>query len=170
MLRKIGVWSVLSAVMLAVMAGCSPVAQDAQPNTVELSCDIRATYRDLVLAGTLERHSVGTLELSFTEPETLDGLTAVWDGEDVTLEMYGLSFTADPETVPESAFGEEVIAVLDAVLSEDSYREFSGDNTLTLTGETRSGSYTLVYDGATGYPLSLTMPELPLSVEFIYND
>ena len=94
-------WVALLAVMLTVMVGCHPKTPRAQPNTAEFSCDIRAIYKELAVAGSLTRHSIGTLELAFTEPATLNGLTAVWDGETVTMHLYGLSFSTDPAAIPE---------------------------------------------------------------------
>lgn len=166
MFRRLGA---LLAVMLTVMVGCHPQTPRVQPNTAEFTCDIRAAYKELAVAGSLTRHSAGTLELKFTEPSTLDGLTAVWDGETVTMHLYGLSFTADPTSIPESGLGQELVAVLDAALRGEGEREIGEGGTVVLTGETAAGAYTLVCDGNSGYPLSLSVPALPLSAEFNYS-
>ena len=150
--------------MWFVTAGCAPKTQ-APPVTTDFSCRIQANYGDMAVTGELTRHSAGTLELTFSQPDTLDGLTALWDGETVTLQMYGLSFSVDPASVPESALGEELIAVLDAALRGESQGRQENGN-MVFEGQGKNGAYTLICNGESGYPVSLTVPSLPLYAEF----
>ena len=66
--------------------------------------------------GHLTRLTTGTLSLDIDEPETLKGMTMQWDGETVSVKMYGLSFGLDPAAVPETALGRSLLAALDAAL------------------------------------------------------
>ena len=156
-------WALLGIIMIG-LTGCSP-KKAAPPQTTNFSCAIRATYNDMTLAGTLTRYTAGTLQLTFTEPETLDGMTVSWDGELIMLEMMGLTFNVDPADVPESALGNEVIAILDAAMrSELQGVVQDGKQIFDSTGE--NGNYQLVCDAETGYPLSLSVPRLGLYAEF----
>ena len=166
MFRRVGVWLIMVAV--TVMAGCRSTPK-AQPSTVDFSCQIRADYRDLTVEALLTRHQVGTLILEFTQPATLDGLKAVWDGDKVTMQLYGLSYSADPDNFPEGGLGQELIEVLDAALRGEGKQVAGEGNTVVVTGETAAGVYTMTCDGNSGFPLSVTMPSVPLSVMFVYS-
>ena len=157
-------WWCALAVLAVLFTGCRPVKQ-AEPKVVEFSCKMEAVYRDLAVEATLTRYGAGTLVLDFEQPDTLRGLTARWDGEAVTLSLYGLEFTADLPSLPEQALGTELVAVLDAALRGEGelHRE---NGTLTLRGHTSGGEYSAVFDAESGLPLSLSMPQLPLEVRF----
>lgn len=135
------------------------------PITTDFSCEFRAVYRELAVAGTLTRHTAGTVLLNFSEPETLSGLTATWDGEAVKLSLLGLEYTVTPESVPEAALGKELLAVLDAALRSEGKVTQDG-NAIILEGVCNSHDYTYRYDRQSGAPISLVVPALPLTVTF----
>ena len=153
---------VLAAVML--LTGCSRRTA-AEPIGEGFSCAVEAVYRELQVRGTLTREAAGTLTMQFTAPDTLDGLTARWDGGDVTLTMHGMTFAMDPASVPESALGEEIVAAFDAALRGEGERTKKGD-TLIVRDSGANGEYTLTFDAKTGQPLSLSVPGLPLTATF----
>ena len=160
-MRRLWIWL---GVMIIGLAGCAP-KKAAPPQTINFSCAIRATYDNMTVAGTLTRYTAGTLKLAFTEPQTLDGLTVSWDGELVTLEMMGLTYQVDPDDVPESALGKEVIAILDAAM-RDEMQGVVEDGKQIFESAGDNGAYQLVCDAETGYPLSLRVPDLNLQAEF----
>lgn len=80
------------------------------PVTTGFECDADLTYRDMQVKGHLTRLTTGTLTLDIDEPETLKGMTMQWDGETVSVKMYGLSFGLDPAAVPETALGRSLLA------------------------------------------------------------
>lgn len=151
--------------LLVLITGCSGSKPAADPVGEGFTCTVQAVYRDMTVAGTLTREIAGTLTLAFTEPETLNGLTACWNGETVTLSMYGLEFSVDPATVPESALGEEIITAFDTALRGEGERTIE-DGKLIVSGNGQNGAYTLTFDAETGEPLSLSVPSLPLSATF----
>lgn len=157
-------WAIGIVILAVLLVGCSRKTA-ADPIGEGFSCSVKAVYRDMQVRGTLTREAVGTLTMSFTAPETLDGLTARWDGGDVTLTMHGMSFAMDPASVPESALGEEIIAAFDAALRGEGERT-QKDGKLTVRDSGANGEYTLVFDAETGRPLSLSVPSLPLTAEF----
>lgn len=136
-----------------------------EPLGLDFTCDFRAQYNDLAAAGTLTRHTAGTLKLDFSEPETLKGLSAEWDGESVTLHYLGLTYSVDPKKLPESALGEQLIAAFDAALRGEGTSEESNGK-VTVTGSVSGAAYTFIYDKQSGAPLSLAVPSIPLSVTF----
>lgn len=154
----------LCLVFCLLFIGCSR-KPSAEPISADFVCDFRAQYNDMTAEGTLTRRTAGTLLLEFSKPETLDGLSAEWDGEKVTLQYLGLSYDVDPDKLPESALGEGLLSAFDAVLREEGTKT-EQDGKVTVTGITGKAEYTYVYDSASGAPLSLSIPSVPLTVTF----
>ncbi len=158
----------LSALCLSLLllctAGCRP-KPSAEPVAVDFTCAFRAEYNDLTATGTLTRRTAGTLLLEFSKPETLNGLSAEWDGEKVTLKYLGLSYDVDPAKLPENALGEGLLSAFDAALRDEGEKQ-EEDGKVTVTGMSGNAEYTYVYDAKSGAPLSLTIPSIPLTVTF----
>lgn len=154
--------AVLCVLLCFLCIACRPI-QPSDPLSVDFSCDFRAEYQSLTVAGTLTRHTAGTLQLTFTEPETLRDVSADWNGENVSLRYMGLSFSAD--ALPERALGDQLIHAFDAAFSGEGERE-QNDETVTLNGTSSGKPFTYIYDSESGKPLSLSVPSLPLTVTF----
>lgn len=150
--------------LLMIFAGCRPT-QPTEPIAVDFVCEFRAEYNDLTATGTLTRRTAGTLLLEFSEPETLKGLSAEWDGEKVTLRYLGLSYDVDPATLPENALGEGLLSAFDAALRGEGEKQ-EEDGKVTVNGLSGTSTYTFVYDAKSGAPLSLVIPAIPLTVTF----
>ncbi len=154
----------LTLILLCFTACAKP--QPAEPLSVNFTCDFRAQYSNMTAAGKLTRYTAGTLRLDFTEPETLNGLSAEWNGDTVTLRFLGLSYTVDPATLPEGALGEHLLNALDAALRGDGNRE-EQDGRVTVTGLVGDTAYTYVYDADSGAPLSLEAPSLSVTFSHV---
>lgn len=152
-------------VLLTFLTGCSRKKPVAEPVSVDFVCDFRAQYNNMTAEGTLTRRTAGTLLLEFTKPETLEGLCADWDGEKATLKYMGLSYSVDPDKLPESALGESLITAFDTVMREEGTQK-EEDGKITVTGISGQSEYAYVYDAKTGAPLSLSIPSIPLTVTF----
>ncbi len=157
-------FSALCLSLLLLCTGCRP-KQTAEPVAVDFTCEFRAQYNDLTATGTLTRRTAGTLLLEFSEPETLNGLSAEWDGEKVTLKYLGLSYDVDPHKLPENALGEGLLSAFDTALRGEGERK-EADGKVTLNGLSGTSTYTYVYDATSGAPLSLVIPSIPLTVTF----
>ena len=154
----------LCLTLLVLFTGCRP-KKPTEPIAVDFVCEFRAEYNDLTATGTLTRRTAGTLLLEFSEPETLDGLSAEWDGEKVTLRYLGLSYDVDPAKLPENALGEGLLSCFDAALRGEGERK-EADGKVTVNGLSGNAAYTYVYDAKSGAPLSLAIPSIPLTVTF----
>ena len=154
----------LGLTLLMLCTGCRP-KQSAEPVAVDFMCEFRAQYNDLTATGTLTRRTAGTLLLEFSEPETLNGLSAEWDGEKVTLKYLGLSYDVDPHKLPENALGEGLLSAFDTALRGEGERQ-EEDGKVTVNGFSGNAAYTYVYDATSGAPLSLSIPSIPLTVTF----
>lgn len=152
------------ALLVLVAGGCRP-QMPPEVKASDFSCTFEATLGDTLFGGTLKRYTVGTLELIFDKPETVNGLTARWDGETIALQFHGLSFDVSSGSFPEQALGEVVVGVLDEVLRGDRQGTVQ-DGALTIGGSLNGVDYTLVCDAANGMPKRLAVPDYELEMVF----
>ena len=89
----------------------------------------------------------------------------IWNGEKVTVKMYGLSFDVDPENIPQSALGQSILKALDAMLS-DKGSGIMTDKGFTTKGVMNGSEFEVVSDPSTGKLLSLNIPSLELTADF----
>ena len=136
-----------------------------RPVTTGFECDADLTYRDMQVKGHLTRLTTGTLTLDIDEPETLKGMTMQWDGETVSVKMYGLSFGVDPAAVPQTALGKSLLAALDAALHPAGEGQVT-ESGLVTSGEAAGGSFTITSDPETGSLLALEIPSAELKATF----
>lgn len=155
----------LCAGAAACAAGSGKGGGAETPVTTGFECDADLTYRDMQVKGHLTRLTTGTLTLDIDEPETLKGMTMQWDGETVSVKMYGLSFGLDPAAVPETALGRSLLAALDAALHPSGEGKVT-ENGLVTNGEAAGGTFTITSDPETGSLLSLELPSAQLKATF----
>lgn len=134
------------------------------PVSTGFECDVSLTYRDMDVKGHLTRLTAGTLVMDITEPKTLEGMSMKWDGQTISVNMYGLSFGVDPEAIPETALGKSILDALDSVPA-DGDRTVTDEGVLTK-GTAAGGEFTFISDAETGNLLSLTIPSVNLTATF----
>lgn len=150
---------------LSACGTASGGSSSSNPVVSDFSCEADIRYQDMNLKGTLSRTTAGTLAMTFSEPETLKGITAEWNGETVSASLYGLSFDLSPDTLPTGALGKVLTDALDAALRAP------GDGTLTedglrWEGTGQNGTITILSDPDDGSLLSMEVPSIPLTASF----
>ena len=161
-LLQLSVW-MCCALMLVGLVGCTVTREGVQPVTSGFTCLTEISYRELELGGQLTRYDDGKMVLTFAEPASLSGLSVGWDGQNMTMELAGMSIAIEESKVPQSALIKGLLHVLSADLT-DGERE---DDVYVITGTVDSMEYTLTCDAATGLPRSLSMPENELEARFL---
>ncbi len=164
MLRRF-ICLLISLVATFSFTACFKKNRTEQPVITGFSCDVDVKYQDMNVKGHLTRDSAGTLILDIEEPETIKGLSMHWNGETISLKLYGLSFDVNPETVPQSALGKSLLSVLDAAIGNQDGGEITEDGLMTK-GTTVSGEFEILSDPQTGKLLMIRMPSNGLSAEF----
>ncbi len=160
-MRKV-VWLLVCFGVL--LTGCA-AHKAAPPAAVHFTCDAHIRYQDLELKAQLTRADTGALSVAITYPATLEDLKMVWNGNEVKVEMYGVSFDLDPDSLPVSGLGRGLLDALDAIAISDDSPDIT-DEGATVKGQGENGEFTLVTDPETGHLLSLTIPDIPLKVTF----
>ncbi len=161
--RLIALCCVLVAGLCACRAGGDTATPD--PVTTDFSCQADIRYRDMSIKGTLSRSNAGTLTLSFSQPDTLKGVSAQWTGDTVRATLHGLSFDLSPDTLPAGALGSVLIDALDAAVRAPTAGTLC-DEGLRWEGSGKNGAITMLCDSQDGSLLSLEMPAVPLSASF----
>lgn len=149
--------------VICLLSGCSPKAQP--PAAIHFACDAHILYRDIELEAHLIRTASGVLQMDINYPPSLEDLVITLEGDKVEVEMYGISFNLDPESLPVSGVAKGVLDALDTIADTDELPAFTESGAI-LTGKTQNGEFTLVSDPETGALISLTIPDLPLEVTF----
>ncbi len=161
-----GRWRISLAALLAalfLLAGCAGGAP--QPPTVTgFACNVTVSYQGMTIAGRLTRPAAGLLSLSLTSPETLKDMELEWDGTEVKVKLYGLSFGVDPAAFPESALGSSLLGALDAAVRAAPGLTSGGG--LTTTGQAVGGEFELISDPVNGQLIALKIPASGLEATF----
>ncbi len=159
----------LLALVCACLLGCTALSGCSQkepepPVVTGFTCNMQVQYGEMEVEGRLTRQSAGLLTMDITAPETLKDMTLEWDGEEVSVKMYGLSFGVDPATFPSTALGNSLLAAFDAATRLQN-GQLTGEGVKTV-GEELGGEFTLLSDPDTGYLLSLSIPSAGVQATF----
>ena len=156
------IWTVWGVAVTLLLAGCSPAAANLQPVTTDFTCQASIQYREMELEATLVRRTDGGLEVAFSLPKSLAGITLGWDGTEMTMELGGVRMALPEEKVPESALVRCLLQVLAADHTDGTVTE----DGVVFAGEADGKTYELVCHPDSGLPLSLSMPQEELTAVF----
>ena len=156
--------ALLTAVLICTACNSSP-HEPEKPVTTGFACDVDMTYQDMRIKGRLTRESAGTLQLAFSEPASLEGMSMQWDGETVTMKMGGISFGVDPADIPQSALGKGLLDALDAGFRSGGDGQVT-EKGLATTGDSVNGQFEILSDPESGQLLSMRIPELNIAASF----
>ncbi len=154
----------LAALILCclLLTSCS-TSQSVAPVVSGFQCHVGVEYEEIRLQALLERKSTGSLTLTVSEPESIEGLSMTWDGSQMILSLGGLKLATAPDNLPASALVFSLCEALDACMEQ---RGYPADGAIKIENEGTNGGYTLIYNAQSGYPEMLTIPDLELTVCF----
>lgn len=128
--------------------------------------DVSLTAGDEEIRARLTYHGFGSCTLSFTFPENLQGLSAVWQEDKCVLSYNNLSYTAELDKLPEGFFGKAALAVFDKLVDVESFTVVKEEDKWVYKGDISSGSFRLVQNGESGAFETLEIPEMEISLKF----
>lgn len=108
----------------------------------------------------------GVFKFTVSEPELLSGYTLTFDGDSVTAEYLGITYTPNKSNMPFSSVAGEIYQKLTEIINSSDAAVKSGDSYVIEGGQGRD-AYKL-YISSVGIPLSLEIPDERFTVYF-YN-
>lgn len=154
-------WCFVLVTMVLLLTSCKVTTQ-TPPVGDGFRCSVGIRYDGTEVSGVLDRTQQDNTTLTVTQPQEIEGLTMAWDGQALTLSYAGLSLDVEAERVPAGAAVGVLCDVLDLAVKQSA----QGDNSAVINGNSTCGEYEIQFDSETGYPLSLEVPALDLSVSF----
>lgn len=152
-----------------LLASCGkPGVKEERPPAIPaaFSTDIEAVTPVQNFKAHLNYKNMNSCVIRFSQPLTLNGVEMIWDGQTVRVQYKGVGFDVDVSKFPQSAIGTEVInSVNAAVKSENLKIEKTGED-WSYSGTTKSGAFTIIQDGATGYLRSINLPDNDVEILF----
>ncbi len=152
-------------VLVIFFSGCSSDKLSSPPiPDLNFEGNISITYNDYNLKCSIKNSLSTGCEIVVNEPEILRGFSfLVIDGV-CTVKFDDLTFEFD-SNVNKNELANSVAESLTNILTTTNY-EKTGDNNWKYIGTTSFGKFILVQDGVSGYPLSLSIPQINIEVIF----
>lgn len=95
---------VLFSVLTVLLCGCTGRAETGNAAELDFRGDFSADYRGMRLTGSADNLRQGVCTLTFSSPETLEGLQISSKGGELTMRREGAAATADEGYLPEKSF------------------------------------------------------------------
>lgn len=149
--------------VILTLSGCASTSKvKPQLRGITFSADI-TYYNESYEADVTVDKSLKTT-VSFTSPDSLDGLVFEFSDDDVTVNYKGLSQKYDIDAIPEGIAATLLYEIIEDA-DDDDARVIEGKDTFYISGDTDGTEYRL-YLGATGLPISAEDPRLGFKVNF----
>ena len=161
MRRVCGILAIVAMAFLC-LCGCGKKG-DIHPVTDGFTAQTAIRYKDMDIQGQLSCSTDGRVNMVFSLPKSLDGVTLGWNGSEMQMGLGGMTITVSEDSMPDGGLIRCLTRVLAAV-SPGGGKSEGAD--YVITGVSGESSYTLVCDVATGLPKSLSVPEEQLEVIF----
>ena len=148
--------------MLVGLCGCkTEPAIDPITDGFAAQADIR--YKEMDVKGQFSCSSDGRVNMEFSQPKSLDGVTLGFDGTSMQMKLGDMTISVAEDSMPDGGLIRRLSQVLAAVQPQEGQKK---DGDYVITGTAEGVSYTLVCDAATGLPKSLSVPDEQLEVTF----
>jgi|GEM_PF-469905 len=137
------------------------------PAPVTFETDLIVVLNEIRLMAHFQQRSPGFGLLTVTAPENLQGLEMRFEGTECQISYRGLNFGADVSKLPESAFGNALIQILAARLSEAEVTRTYREGKWRFEGNSAAGGFLLVQDAETGDYEYISIPSIDLTIQFV---
>ena len=144
------------------LCGCGTKSR-IDPITDGFTAAATIRYKEMDVAGQFSCSSDGRVNMTFSLPKTLDGVTLGWNGSEMQMRLGGMTIAVSEDSMPDGGLIRCLTRVLASVKPQEGKREGAD---YVIGGEMDGTAYTLVCDVATGFPKSLSVPDEQLEVTF----
>lgn len=148
------------------LTSCHKAAPAEPPLLDGFSGEITVVSGDFTVSGVLSRPARGQMTWTLSQPATLDGLTLIWDGTQLSAAWHGLSLALPDTLLPNTSLLKAVAGALDNAATLTDALPNAVGGTVTLTGRYGNDAFSLTADAQTGFLTTLTIPSRDLTVTF----
>lgn len=154
----------LLAVTAAFLCLCGCGEKTAiDPITDGFTAQAAIRYKEMDVEGQFSCSADGRVNMVFSRPKSLDGVTLGWSGTEMQMQLGGMTIAVAEDSMPDGG----LIRCLTKVLASVDPKQGKKDGTdYVIHGEADGTAYTLVCDATTGLPKSLSVPQEDLTAEF----
>ncbi len=153
-------------VVIFILGGCSASVKDTPPlPDLNFSGNISVTYNDFDLLCKIDNKVAVGCTVTVVEPELISGLKMTVSEGNCTLSMGDISYELDSSFFKKTEFASKLTETFEQILTTTNVHKLESGNWL-YSGSISTGKYNLVQDSLTGYPISVTIPEIDLYIKF----
>lgn len=164
---------VLGVVLLFDLLGGSDKLKDNTKDKViaktqeafETTANIK--YKDIEAAVVIVNTPPKTCTVEFLSPKGIKGMSFFFEGNDISIDYNGMSFTFNPNTLPGGAVAKMVVSTINAATSKEGVTVALEKNVLEIAGESEAGAFILKLDRDNGNFIRLSIPENEFEMEFV---
>ncbi|MDR0919053.1 MAG: hypothetical protein LBM93_07355 [Oscillospiraceae bacterium] len=127
------------------------------------SVNAELSYNDTVSEAIISRLAEGIWQAEFISPNTLSGVTLIFEGEDVTANYKGLSFSVPKNALPYKTALNDFIDIVDNLGGKLQCEKVDGK--YVITGTTEQGEYTLKFNQKNAELSEFSMPNIKLEMK-----
>ena len=153
-------------VVIFLLGGCSTSVKEAPPlPDLNFSGNISVTYNGFNLLCEIDNSVANGCTVTVVEPELISGLRmSVFDGS-CSISMGDISYQLDSSVLDKTEFLSKLTETFQQILTTTNVHKLENGNWL-YSGSTSAGKFNLLQDSLTGYPISVTIPEIDLFIKF----
>ncbi|MBQ8203743.1 MAG: hypothetical protein IJZ75_05625 [Clostridia bacterium] len=157
--------AVISVVILILfLCGCGGSKKTATPVTKGISFTADVTYYNECYTCEVNVDEAGLMSAEVISPDELKGVKLKFDGENVTAEYLGLTYTLKTDTMPLGNVALSIYKVFTDIANNGLSAEYSEENCL-IENKVDGEKYEFCFSPA-GLPLSLKIPNKEFLVIF----
>ena len=154
--------------LLPILLLCSCSGNPA-PIKKDFSAVITSEYNGEKIKAEAVAEAHNNLTLKMISPESLSGCTYTYKGGDFSLKSGELTLDSESGYLPDCAFSEALYNVLCAVNSDKAQLTAVYDQSVTYSGDSGSGKFTLNADINNGYISQIELKNINLKAVLSYS-
>lgn len=153
-------------VVIFLLGGCSTSVKETPPLPDLNFCgNISVTYNNFDLICKIDNKVATGCTVTVTQPELISGLKMTVSDGNCTFSMGDISYELDSSFLMKTEFASKLTETFEQILATTNVHKLENGNWL-YSGSTSAGKFNLVQDALTGYPISVTIPEIDLYIKF----
>lgn len=126
----------------------------------------KVTYGDMEIDMRIVKQSSDLYEMEVLSPETVAGMSFVYDGGNMKVKYKGMAFTIDPEKFPANMMVDAIVKSLGSAFNAEEVNVTQDGERYTVEGKNDNGPFIMEIDAENGNILSIEIPGEKFSADF----